>query len=157
MSQIRFYKYAALTLLLLNILLIGVFLIPRFLHGPPDHNRKGSAFELLQMTEQQDELFLKSAEQHIGQIKELNQAQKALLERYFEQLTKPDQTLNVDSLLNKVQDLERNKIESTLYHLQEVKALLNPDQMVNFNRFMEHVMTAILSNEKKNPPPPKDF
>lgn len=156
MSALRFYKYATWILFSLNLLIIAFLL----LHRPPPKGKNpigfSSATDMLKLDEQQHELFLSSAEKHKAEILRIDKSQKALLHTYFNQLTDSNNAVNSDSLLVEVQKLERSKIEFTTTHLKEIKAILKPEQTPDFEIFMEHILSRILANNKKTPPPPKE-
>ena len=154
MKQVQFYKYATWGLLGLNLSLIAFF----FLTAPPHHGKKFGklrANDILKMDEQQNESFLEFAQLHMNQMDELNIHQQNLLKPYFNRLIDTDKMIGPDSILNQVQLLERRKIESTYQHFQDVKAILNPEQYVNFEKFIDHALERILLKQKKPPLPIK--
>ncbi len=156
MKQLQFFKYATISLILLNVILLGFLLFkrPPFPHKK-DNNQK-NAKEYLNLSKEQNESFLKLANQHIQDMKDLNEQQRDLLKVYFEGLVYPNDNHTQDSILLKVQDVERTKIESTYQHFTDVKKLLDPDQHKGFEVFLNHAIDRILLKEKKRSLPPKD-
>jgi hypothetical protein len=159
MKQFQLYKYATWTLLVLNLALIAFFV---FTKPQPPPNRGGKKFsekavDILKLDGQQQDRFLQAAKQHNQQMETINGQQQDLLKPYFNSLINTDQQVNSDTLLQQIQQLERNKIESTYRHFQEVKSMLNSEQQAGFEEFVNHALEIILLDKKKNPPPPKDF
>ncbi len=157
MKQLQFYKYAALVLLLLNLSMIAFFFLTK-----PKPPHQGDGFQkrgpnIMNMDEKQHDLFLQSAKQHGQHMKAINKQQQDLLKPYFYSLIDSTKNTNPNATLNEVQDLERQKIESTYQHFQEVKSILKPEQQADFELFMNDVIERILMETKKNPPPPKEF
>lgn len=159
MNQLKFYKYAALGLLGLNLTMIAFFILTK----PKQHPKpKGGdvpevVIEILKLDEEQRAAFLVSAKHHGETMGEITQQQKSILEPYFHKLIDSNKDLNSDSLLTQYQNLERQKIELTHQHFQDVKSMLKEDQYANFEVFMNSVLKSVLSEKKKNPHPPKDF
>lgn len=160
MNQLKFYKYSTLGLLLLNIAMIAFFVLTK--PKRPPHHKKGMGtpekiIDVLNLDEEQRTVFLESAKEHGNKVEEINQQQKSILKPYFNSLIDSNNVSNLDSLLTQYQNLERNKIELTYRHFQEVKTTLKKEQQANFEPFMKKVLEGILPENKKNPPSPKDF
>ncbi|MBK8504625.1 MAG: hypothetical protein IPL46_21900 [Saprospiraceae bacterium] len=149
MKQLTFYKYAALLLLLLNLGLITFFLVTR--PNPPDRSDdfQARAIELLKMNQTQHREFVVSVEKHKEQMKSINNHQRDLLRIYFSDLLRSNS--NVDSILQQVQLVERQKVMSTFQHLQELKFLVKDNQGADFERFMNQVLQRILVKPPNNP------
>ena len=156
MQKLQFYKYSTWALLLLNLTMIAFFFITKP-NPPHGKNFTEEAIKILKLDEQQQTVFLKSAEKHGQQTGTISNRQSELLKPYFNSLITPNEAADLDSLLNQVQHLEREKIEITYLHFQEVKALLKANQKADFETFMQKIQRIILLGGKKNPPPPKDF
>ena len=155
MKQLQFYKVATWGLLVLNLSMVAFFFLTA---PPPHHGRKlggQKAGAIMKMNDQQNESFHLLAEEHMKKMEGFNNQQRNLLKPYFSSLIDSKAAINSDSLLNKVQLLERNKIESTYQHFQDVKSILKPEQHTYFEEFVEHAMGRILLGQKKNLPPPK--
>jgi hypothetical protein len=163
MKQLQFYKYATWFMVILNISMIAFFFLTRPPHqglpsgeggGPPFKNK---AIDILKLDESQHAIFLKSVQAHRDLIQKTDKKQRDLLKPYFHQLIDPEQVVDVDSTLHKIQQLERNKIESTYQHFQEIKSILTPDQQADFEVFMKDALKMILMETEKKPPPPRGF
>lgn len=147
MEQVKFYKYATITLVVLNIAMVAFFFLTKP-KGKPHNGRK--VVEMLQLDEAQNDTFLKYVDTHKALMKGFNEKQKALLKTYFQTLTDTTNLAVTDSLLTEVQRLERQKIESTYEHLKDVRNILNEEQTPYFQEFMNKVYSRILSKDKKN-------
>ena len=157
MKQLKLYKLSTWILLILNLCIVGwVFLKKN--SGPPRGPKDGKkqAIDILKLDQQQNDAFLRLASQHMNQMKDLDAQQRTLLYVYFKNVFDTDKVSNSDSLLNNVQHVEMQKIESTFQHFKDIKSLLSTDQHAHFEEFMEHALEMILSKRKKNPPPPKE-
>ncbi len=152
MSQLKFYKYATFSLLLLNILLIGFFFLHRPPHSPNNMKGKRTAMEALKLSDKQHDTFLGFAEKHVQHMHSIEEQQKELLNDYFLQLINTSKNIDSDSLLSKVQLLEREKIEKTYQHLEEVKSLLKKEQYIYFEGFMNHIMRVLLGKKREKKP-----
>ena len=155
MKQLQFYKYATLVLLLLNISMIGFFLLTK----PKGPHRNGfgpkPTVEILKLDKQQHDAFLGHAKRHIEQMENYNILQKNQLKPYFNTLVDSTKNIDSNSHLQQVLQLERKKIESTYQHLQDVKSILRPEQQADFEPFVGSDLEIILL-EKKNPLPSKE-
>ena len=157
MKQLQFYKYAALGLFLLNFLMITFFFITK---PKPPHQEGGfqkKAVDILKMDEQQHDTFLQFVKQHQRQMEEVNKQQRDLLKPYFYSLSDSTNKVDTESTLDRVQLLERKKIESTYQHFQDVKSILKPEQQAGFEEFMNTALERILLDKQRNSPPPKGF
>ncbi|MEM1323182.1 MAG: hypothetical protein AAGG75_23150 [Bacteroidota bacterium] len=153
MKASQFYKYAAIVLFVLNLLVLAfVFWGPK---GPPPMGPGQGAQEMLQLDDQQHEAFLKLAEVHSEAIKELEKEQRRLLRPYFNSLTDATAPSDLDALMQGVQLAERRKITLTYQHFQEIKLLLRPEQQPAFKGFMNHMLKILLLEQQQHPKPPK--
>lgn len=155
MTKMQFYKFAAVTLLVLNIGLLSFLIINK--PGPkPKNLPEKNAMEMLDLDKDQHDQFLKYAESHVLKIKLINNQQEELLTIYFNLPTDSLKTQN-DEILKKVNVLESEKIQSTNDHLREIKSLLREDQLEGFIKFKTHLLTQVLKNPNKKGPTPRDF
>ncbi|MEZ4776901.1 MAG: hypothetical protein R3D00_27250 [Bacteroidia bacterium] len=159
MNQVKFYKYAIWSLIGLNITILAFFLMlrPQPRHHNPNGNLRSEVIEMLHLNTQQASQLNASAEKHTQKMNEINDRQFRLLSPYFGRLITSSENNDTESLLNEYQQLEKEKIEVTYQHLQEIKDLLNDDQMPYFEEFMIKTTDRILLGKKKSPPPPTDF
>lgn len=155
MESLKFYKYATWGLLILNLLMLSFFIITKGGKHEGNHT-PGMAAELLKLNDEQHTQFLASAQQHEQIMDRINAAQSSLLKPYFSQLTTPQKITSANTL-TEIQALEKQKIEATYQHFEEVKNILTIEQLPDFKIFMNHILTRLIDTKKKNPPPPKDY
>ena len=154
MKELKFYKYAVAGLVLLNILMMSFFFLTKpHPPGAMDANFVRPSPTTLHLTDQQEKEFIFFAEKHQQQMRELKSQQSALLKPYFETLTQTGNPDRPDSLLITYEDLERQKVEATYEHFEEVKLILDTDQIAHFEAFMDQALNMILFDAKNSPPP----
>lgn len=148
MSSAKFYKYSSWGLLVLNIGLISFLIMG---HPPKrDGVKNGGAKEAMNLSEEQHELFLGLAQKQKEQITGINIKQEALLKSYFSQIILETEAANSDSLLNRITQLEKDKILATYQHFVDIKSTLNENQQESFKSFSKHVIATLL-NKKRRP------
>lgn len=147
MEQVKFYKYTTFVLVILNLSMVAFF----FLMKPKGQHHNGrNVVEILKLEKTQNDTFLQYADAHKALMKEFDEQQKALLKTYFQTLTDTTDLAITDSLLTEVQKVEREKIESTYEHLEDVRSILNEEQQPYFQEFMNRVYGRILSESTGN-------
>ncbi len=157
MKKLTFFQVATVLLLLINIALLGFFLSSKKGHkGPhPSGHASSSALEMLELNAEQHRQFEKYAEEHKTKVHELARDQKKLLEKYFDDV-KNDAMAQADTnLIGQWQRLEAKKLDLTYQHLKEVQALLEPEQMKHFEKFLEHIEGRVLTQREEKLPPPR--
>lgn len=152
MDKLKFYQYASVGLLLLNLILVTFLILGR----PSDGERPGRAFDSLNMDKAQHDAFLESAKVHVQLMTSVDDQQKKLLEAYFKTIMEPSSNVN-PTFPEEVVQLEKRKIEGTYKHFQEIKTLLKEEQLADYQQFMDRMINRILPKAKKNPHPPKEF
>ncbi|GJM34180.1 MAG: hypothetical protein DHS20C18_31810 [Saprospiraceae bacterium] len=159
MNTLQLYKYTSWGLLLLNLSMIAFFFLTK--PNPPmrdgARNFRPRGIELLQLDKKQQTEFIGLAEQHNQQMRGLNDQQRNLLEPYFYSLIDSTKMTDRENILNEVQQLERQKIETTFHHFQEVKSILKNEQQADFELFMTNALKVLLLDSERKPHPPKDF
>ena len=146
MKAARLYKYTTWFLLFINIVML-FFLF--FTMRPPLDRQEGLAkhmMETLRLQPNQLPAFTASANRHKIQLKSLSGQQRQLLKNYFEILI--DKPADKEAILRQLQQLERQKIESTFQHFKEVKGLLNPHQLKDYERFVKEALAEMFSGKK---------
>ena len=147
MSQIKFYKYGMLGLLILNISIISFFFITKPKHPnelPGDSNFMRSTLVDLELDEDQKEIFYQSSMRHNTMMRKISEDQKSLLKPYFLSISHSKDYINKDSIIIEIQKLEEKKVNETYVHFEEVKALLKPEQQKNFDEFLLHAIGRIM-------------
>ena len=156
MNRQQFYKSAAIILLLMNLAIIAFFFLTK--PHPPGANRGGDfsrqAIDMLQLDKAQHRSFLQLTKDHSLNMTDIDEQKRALLKPYFQHHSKDAQNTYTDSLLVQIQLLERQKIEDTYAHFQEVETLLHDKQKPHFEKFRNKALEIILMESKGNRPPP---
>lgn len=152
MEKLKVYQIAAAALLVLNTALLAFIILA------PKGEGAGKQFRIidqLEMTREQHEQFLASADAHRTNMESVNKRQRELLRDYFRTLPNA-QADEPAALPAEVLRLEEEKITSTYQHLLEVKGFLTPGQMDNYPAFVDGAMQRILGRQQKRPLRPKD-
>ena len=159
MNQRKFYIAIILGLVGLNILVLAFFLLtkPRTQHHPPPEKFQSEVIKILSLNKQQVVTFRALADEHKLQMNAINERKAKLLLPYFESLVDNSKIIDSESLLIQFQHAEKEKIELTYQHFQELKEILNKEQLPDFEIFMRRVTERILSGEQKKSPPRKGF
>ncbi|GAB5554837.1 MAG: hypothetical protein Sapg2KO_44280 [Saprospiraceae bacterium] len=159
MDLTKIYKYIILGLVGLNVAILVFFLKPkpRPRHQPPNGNFQSEVIEMLHLNNQQASTLRVLADGHKQQIEKINERQGSLLISYFESLDDTLERVNKDSLLNHFQQSEKEKIEMTYQHFQDIKELLNDEQLPYFELFMSKTTERLLLNRTRRSPPPRNF
>ena len=157
MSYHQLYKYSAWIMLILNVGLISFFVINRPTPTDPQPHKEGrmEAIDILDLDDNQTKMFLSYAESHRNQLRNLEKDQKELISDIFNLLTKSVDSIRSDDLYNGYEESAARKLKVTIDHLQEVKSILHEDQLPNFSKFIEHLVSNSFSPSKKGPPPPR--
>ncbi|MFT5617158.1 MAG: hypothetical protein ACI85I_000374 [Arenicella sp.] len=93
MTQLKLYKWGLGLMVLLNVGMISFFLFTK--GKPPRHERiegnfQKRAIEMLELDEEQANLFFKLAKEHSQQMEELSEQQSVILENQFGGLLKSE-------------------------------------------------------------------
>ncbi|MEZ4850475.1 MAG: hypothetical protein R3B93_18060 [Bacteroidia bacterium] len=157
MNQLKLYKYATWGLLFLNIAVLTFFLLTKP-HPRPHQSPDGfqsEVVEILNLNSQQAATFKELAQEHNQKMESINEQQKNLLPPYFESLSDLSINIDRDSILNDFQQLERKKIEVTFQHFQDLKSILDEEQLPYFDRLIGRLIDRLLLKNSSGPPPPK--
>lgn len=151
MNRLHFYKYAAITLLVINIIGLTFLMLS---HKPPKgQTLEKRADEIMNFDKMQHQAFLKMAGDHKILIDSINNQQRAVLKPFFKTLSNPDDQINKDSLTALALKLEKSKIESTYLHFEEIKSILHPEQIPAYQVFIDQAINRILINKQNRPKP----
>ena len=148
MNQNKYYQYIILGLVALNLIVLAVFLLaesqPRYRQSPI--NIRSEIIEILDLNDEQVFHFHDLADEHKRKMRDIDRRQARLLLPYFESLADSSGEIDKDSLLYQYQLSEKEKVEVTYQHFQEIKKLLNEDQLSDFHEFMDRVIDGLLYN-----------
>ncbi len=155
MKEVKFYKSATLILIVLNLVIVACFIFGRPKPpGPGQHPPFAHrATELMKLDETQLAQFEELVKIHREDMESLNGLQKELLDSYFKNIYDAKNAPSNDYQLKKLQTIEGQKVESTYRHFEEIKALLQPEQLDGFEQFMRGAMNQILTGKQRNQGP----
>lgn len=156
MSKETLYKWSTIFLLLINLGVLSFFFITKP-SLPKKDNLRLLAKKEMNLSIEQEKLFLQSADKHKEQMLLLEDQQNKFWREYFYNLKINSLIKHKDSVITELQNIEKQKVVITSQHLEEVKSCLNPNQYDGFSRFLDRLLEKIVKKEKNNPPPPKDL
>lgn len=140
MKKETLYIWVIVGLILVNAMQLGAFLCrpkpPKPLKNQQHHDFRIKAVGVLNLNPEQKKQFNELADQHRAKMKELNEQQKLLTATYFNKPT--------ESGLEAIQEIQSQRIEVTQSHFNEIKELLNPQQMPNYEAFKKEALQRIL-------------
>ena len=126
MKKETFYRVLIGILLVLNLLQIGFFLFARPPHHPK-HKFKRHAPEILHLTEDQSYQFHNIARAHHKNMRFFDKEEGKWIALYFENESEEN--------LKEIQRIHKEKMEFTKAHFEDIKAMLNEDQLQYFESF----------------------
>ena len=135
MKKETFYRILIGVLLVLNLLQIGFFLFVKPPH-PPKHQFKGRAPEILHLTEEQGYQFHNIIRAHHQNMQLFNGEEKKLIELYFDE--------GSEEHLHQIQYLKQQKLEFTKAHFEDIRAMLEEDQLQYFKAFKQEALQRIM-------------
>lgn len=147
----------------MNIGVLSFFLLTKpdrsghHINHPPNQKPRTDIMDILQLDAKQESTMHRFADYHNEEMKDIQKKQHDLITSYFQSVANDSISEENERTILQIQKLEKEKIEITQQHLLDVKSLLNEDQLIHFKEFVRAVSNLILSKEKKNPRPPKDF
>lgn len=157
MSQLKIYRLVTVLLLILNIGMLVFFLSTKGPRPKPSNRHLEHIKELLDLNTEQSADFKSLVLLHKETMGRISENQRILLNEYFAPLKSPESKIEKGQLLNKYHAAEKQKLEATYTHFKEVKALLNSEQLLPFNKFMDEALDHVLGNQEIKAHPPKDF
>jgi hypothetical protein len=159
MKQLTYYKYAIGSLVLLNLAILAFFILtkPRPPRQTPPHNFRSHAVNILHLNTEQEAIFNNMAKDHHQKMDALDRLQQELLLPYFQSLSISTIQVDEEMVLNEIQQLEKEKIQVTHQHFQDLKSILTSEQLPYFEVFTQEFINHVLLGGKKHSPPPKGF
>ena len=153
MNKLKFYKIASISLLLLNLILVSAFLITKP-KGRPGFGGGGNAQELLKLDDAQHELFLGNVQSHHKEMEAIKNKKIELLKPYLKGVGENDQSQNSDEVVQKIKELEGQKLVATYNHLLDVKNMMKEDQLPLFNAFLNERLEDMTGKDFERRPRP---
>ena len=156
MNKLKIYQWATWSMLLLNLTMICFFMLTKPKH-PNNKNFNNAVKQEMGLNEEQEKLFLVSADKHREQMAIISDRQQVLWQSYFTTLSSSYTLIKNDSTISELQNLETQKIAVTTTHFKEIKSFLMPAQYRGFSVFQQRLLERNFKKDKNMPPPPKDF
>lgn len=116
---------------------------------PPDR----IIVEVLQFDDRQRDEFRKLKDDHHGKMMKLNDHFRKTLEDYF--LTLQNNSSAKDSLETLISGLEKERLNITYSHFQDIKKLCRDDQLEKFNTFLPDLIRFVAAPLPKKDGPPR--
>ncbi len=151
MNKLKFYKVAATSLLILNIILVSAFLITKPKGGPGGNDRL-NVKDHFKMDEVQHDIFLKKVELHHEEMKTIKEKQLEILKPYLYSLRNSQETGEQAVAIQKMKELEGRKLTSTYNHLNVLKSILKEEQLPLFDSFLKHRLEAMSKIDRNRRP-----
>lgn len=155
MRSIKILSVFTIVLMLMNVALVFVILNNKDDHRPPHPPRAGFKFEVINaigFDEKQAEAYDELTQQHHIAMVKLEEARGEQLALRFSSLSGND-SLDEEAILRELESLERQRVEITYSHFEDVRALCRPDQIEAYNLIVKRAVQALLSPEANRRPP----
>ncbi|WP_157359740.1 hypothetical protein [Algoriphagus mannitolivorans] len=151
------YKIGFFILLAINIALMVIFSMgPKRPPQRPMPNQIGIKDEIareLGFSEEQKSQFEIMAKAHRENITSLEKIERTLISNYFDQLSQENPEEKKIKLMEEIQAINREKIEVTFSHFEELKGLCAPEQLEKFEEVIAKILPAITNSGPAGPPP----
>tara|TARA_R110002126_G_scaffold286177_2_gene437652 strand:- start:4558 stop:4971 length:414 start_codon:yes stop_codon:yes gene_type:complete len=136
MKRETLYKVTVIVLLILNLAHISFLVLNKKPQKNFHKNHKQGAREVLLLDHIQDTQFKEFSKKHNESMILLRDEQKQLVKNYF---LKP-----TDSLLNRIKNIEAEKIKITEKHFENMRSVLKEDQLSYYKDFKHEILKSIL-------------
>lgn len=103
-----------------------------------------SFFNELNLDSTQQIAFKQQADSYRAETEKIREEIKDNMSLYFSDLKTSGEASNKEMLMNKIQALQKQKIELTYTHFNTLKSLLKEDQKKNFDTHVDKAMKRIL-------------
>lgn len=124
--------------------------MPMFVHGKKAPRPQTES--ILDLDQEQTAKFKELAKAHHNEIKSLNLEHRLFMSTYFASLGEQTSEFERDSLVANLQHVERQKLEVTYKHFEDIKSILTKQQLEDFPIFVEQSLFRVLgrTNRKKD-------
>jgi periplasmic protein CpxP/Spy len=142
-SANKILSVAVVLLLLVNIAMV-IFIV-KGKNSDPKRQGKGNAVEMMEkelnMTGQQKNDVKKLRDEHFAKIRPLFDSVRAAKSAFFGLIKDPDVSDSILSIYGKrITETQAAVDKLTFAHFRSVRALLNPDQQVKYDDFVQKMM-----------------
>lgn len=149
-KKLKFWKWSAILLLVLNLALISIMLLKPGRHPIPPHEWVHFIADELDFSEAQKQKLSQLDQEHHKSIRGLMDDGRKLRNRFFEGLKQEQVTDSM--ILQGAKSIAANQQQiemQTFRHFKRIRALCNQDQI---NKFDEIIFDAL---KRMGGPPPK--
>ncbi|MBU2997090.1 hypothetical protein KO500_11635 [Cellulophaga baltica] len=146
MKKENVYKLIIAILLFINLLQLASFLLAPKPQQHPNDRFQDRIIQTLNLNDEQQKTFHSYAKEHAEHITTLLEQQTQIINQYFKNPS--------DDLLHEISAIESKKITATAQHFFNIKSILKPNQLQNFEAFKKLALQHILGNEEPKSRPP---
>ncbi len=152
------YKVGLIVMIALNVVLIFLLVQkkPPF-HMKPGRDVKDRIINELGLDKSQQKKYNSMAQNHHREMMNIENQEKKLLKEYFSLLSNDESLTEKEAMMDKIKELEARKLTVTYDHFDDLKKLLNPNQMTRFNIIIEDITSVFLNKNENTLPPPRNF
>ncbi|PIB34915.1 hypothetical protein BFP72_05655 [Reichenbachiella sp. 5M10] len=148
------YKIGFFVLLVINITWVSLFL---FRPKPPQRQNdiKDKISEELNLNEDQKRIYDGMAMQHRHTLRGIDLQERELIKAFFNQLLTNGTTAKENVQLDKILQLEEEKIMVTYRHFEELKGLCDEKQSLHFDSVLKSILPLLLEDDQQGKRPDK--
>lgn len=144
MTKHRFYLLVIAVLLALNGILIGKI---AFWNRPVHREPREIIIEQLDLNEQQVSDYDKLIRAHRSAIRQKDRELREWKDSLYQQLRNPDTDPGPDSLIARINSIQREIEYIHYHHFQDIRTLCRADQLIHFNELV-HELGELFSSKK---------
>ena len=159
-SQIKFWKWAVILLVVLNVFLLTTMWLKQHgeMHNPP-RGEKASDFliEQLKFSNQQLAAFETLKHAHHTSIDSLREAGKEIHHLFFDNLKNQKQdTATINKFAREIANNQTQMELVTFNHFKEVRELCDEKQKQKFDEIIQEVLKRMAAPHGEQGPPPNN-
>jgi len=159
MKSPKIYILLVVVMLVMNVVLLFFLFQKTELHkrqrGPHDRHMPGRVhgdlanefISDLNFTSDQAALFRTSAQNHFEAMRKLDQSYMQNTQQYFEAFEENDSN-TIQTLLINLDSLNRQKIEVTRSHFEEIRLMCDDEQLKLFPKFLKKATSRLMGKPK---------
>ena len=139
MNKTRFLTLLSIGLLIINLVLLGFIFLRKPKQRPPDALKK-TIISKLALDEKQISLYDSMVKQHVKAVNAANDSIVELKKILYNSLKNDENTLQNDSLISKINQIQTNIEHIHLAHFQAIKTICTPDQLPKYYELTEDII-----------------
>ncbi|MEL6254650.1 MAG: hypothetical protein AAFR87_21750 [Bacteroidota bacterium] len=138
MKQNLLFKILVGTMVVLNLVLLAFIFGPNIL-GPGKHRPPGKPIpelvaDILDFSEAQKDQYKKMGRRHHQAITRLQRKKDDAVVNFLKASTRDSVDKSLDTKMEKILEVEKERILLTYQHLEDIKNLCNDEQLKNFSK-----------------------